>query len=78
LHDKRYYRDGALAHAVAPSEEAIAKFKAEGTWEKVVADLAAFRAAGGCAPVVDNYLTSPKHLARIAAGVQVPETLYVR
>ncbi|MBI5266569.1 MAG: immune inhibitor A, partial [candidate division Zixibacteria bacterium] len=66
-----------LAHAVAPSEEAIAKFKADGTWEKVMADLAAFKAAGGCQPSEENVLAGVKRLHGIAAGVQTVDTLYV-
>ncbi|MBI5266609.1 MAG: M6 family metalloprotease domain-containing protein [candidate division Zixibacteria bacterium] len=68
---------GVSAFAVGPSKKAIAKFQADGTWEKVVANLAAFKAAGGCQPVLENYLTSRRHLQNVAAGAQVVETVLV-
>ena len=40
----------ASVQAVAPTKEAIAKWKAEGVWEQKVANWKAFKARGGCSP----------------------------
>lgn len=65
------------ALAVAPTEDAIKQFKAEGRWDEIVAQRNAFREAGGCQPVPNTMFTSGRFAQSIAANPAVVETLYV-
>ncbi len=57
--------------AVAPTEEAVAKWKAEGTYDKKVASWQAFKALGGCAPSEHSAFDKSKFGANMAAGAVV-------
>lgn len=63
--------------AVAPTEEAVQMFKAEGRWDEVVAQINAFRESGGCQPEPNTFFTSGRFAQKIAASAQVVETLFV-
>ncbi len=65
------------AYAVAPAPGAVEQFKAEGRWDEIVAQLKAFRDAGGCQPVENTIFSSGRFAQRIAASPAAVETLYV-
>ncbi len=67
----------STAFAVAPTEEAIRQFKAEGRWDEIVARLQAFREAGGCQPVSNTMFTNGRFAEAVAANPAAVETLYV-
>ncbi|MFQ5499217.1 MAG: M6 family metalloprotease domain-containing protein [Candidatus Zixiibacteriota bacterium] len=57
------------AAAVAPTPEAIEKWKREGVWEQVVASRRAFKASGGCSPEKHSIFNKDRRRAQLAAGV---------
>lgn len=63
--------------AVAPTKEAIEKWKAEGVWEQKVADWKAFKAAGGSAPEKHSVFNKQKHRENLALGIQAVDTVRV-
>jgi immune inhibitor A len=63
--------------AVAPTEEAIAKWKAEGVWDEKVAIWQAFKERGGCAPGLNSPIEKIRNRDQIALGAQVVTTLRV-
>lgn len=67
----------SVGHAVAPSEEAIQQFKAEGRWGEVMAMLQAFKDAGGCQPVANTEFTSGRLNQKLAASAQTVDTFFV-
>ena len=66
-----------VGYGVAPTQEAIQQFKAEGRWEEVMAMLKAFKDAGGCQPVANTEFTSGRFSQKLAASAQAVETLFV-
>ena len=67
----------AGAAAVAPTREAIEKWKAEGVWEQKVANWKTFKKAGGCAPEVHTPFDKEKHRQNLALGIQTVDTVKV-
>jgi immune inhibitor A len=63
--------------AVAPTEEAIKKWKEEGVWEQKIANWKRFKAAGGCAPVKKPVFDKEKFRRGLSLGEQVTDTVYV-
>ncbi|HWR84221.1 MAG TPA: M6 family metalloprotease domain-containing protein [Candidatus Deferrimicrobium sp.] len=63
--------------AVAPTEEAIAKWEAEGTWDAKVAQWRALRQAGLCAPEEHSLFNKEKRRFGLAAGQQIVDTANV-
>jgi len=62
------------ASAVAPTPEAIEKWKAEGTYEQNVAIWKQFKAQGGCAPSEHSLFNKKKISDKMAAGIQAIDT----
>ncbi len=58
-------------NAVAPTDEAVAKWKAEGTYEKKVADWKAFKALGGCVPSERSVFDKTKFSGNMSAGAVI-------
>ncbi len=67
----------STAMAVAPTDEAIAKWKAEGVLEQKLAQLRAFKEAGGCSPVVYSEETKAHYRAKFAANADAIDTVHV-
>ncbi|TET94597.1 MAG: M6 family metalloprotease domain-containing protein, partial [Candidatus Zixiibacteriota bacterium] len=65
------------AVAVAPTREAVEKWKTEGVWEQKVANWKAFKKAGGCAPEVHSVFNKEKHRQNLALGIQTVDTVNV-
>ena len=65
----------ATASAVPPSPEAIEKWKAEGIFEQKIANLKAFKNAGGCAPSTPSVLNRLRSAQRSATDVNVTDTI---
>jgi len=65
------------AVAVAPTREAVKKWKAEGVWEQKVANWKAFKKAGGSAPEVHTPFDKEKHRQNLALGIETVDTAYV-
>ena len=63
--------------AVAPTEEAVAKWQAEGVWSQKVAQWQAFKAAGGCAPAERSVFKSVRERRGLALGSQAVDTFRV-
>ncbi|MDH4155749.1 MAG: M6 family metalloprotease domain-containing protein [candidate division Zixibacteria bacterium] len=63
--------------AVAPTPEAVEKWKAEGVWEQKVANWNAFKKAGGCSPEIHTPFDRAKRFDRMALGEQAADTAYV-
>ncbi|MBK7140821.1 MAG: M6 family metalloprotease domain-containing protein [bacterium] len=68
---------GSFAYAVAPSPEALEKWKAEGTLEQHLAPLRAFKAAGGCSPVEYSEETRRLYREKFAASADAIDTVHV-
>lgn len=64
-------------NAVAPTEEAIKKWKADGVWERKVANWQAFKKAGGCSPEKHSIFNKEKHRQNLALGIQTVDTINV-
>lgn len=67
----------STAIAVAPTEEAIEKWKAEGVLEQKLANLRAFKQAGGCSPVEYSDAVRQEYRAKMAAGADAIDTIHV-
>ncbi len=63
--------------AIPPTEEVVARWKAEGVWEQKVANWQAFKTAGGCSPVEHSVFDKEKHRRNLALGVQATDTVNV-
>jgi len=61
----------SIAYAVAPTPEAIAKWKADGTYSQKIAVWQEFKALGGCAPSEHSPFDTSKFVGNMAAGVVV-------
>ncbi len=65
------------AMAVAPTRDAVKKWKAEGVWEQKVANWKAFKKAGGSAPEVHSPFDKEKHRQNLALGIKTVDTVNV-
>jgi len=65
------------AAAVAPTREAVEKWKTEGVWEQKIANWKAFKKAGGCAAEVHSVFNKEKHRQNLALGIQTVDTVNV-
>ncbi len=65
------------SRAVAPSEKAIEKWKAEGRYEEMVGQWRRFKADGGCSPAEQVPFDREKHAQSLALGTDVADTVYV-
>jgi M6 family metalloprotease-like protein len=63
--------------AVAPTEEAIKKWQAEGVWEQKLANWKEFKKAGGCSPEEHSVFNKEKFRRNLALGVQSVDTVRV-
>lgn len=63
--------------AVAPTEEAIKKWIAEGVWEQKLANWKAFKKAGGGAPEKHSVFNKEKHRQNLALGIETTDTVNV-
>ena len=64
------------AQAVAPTEEAYEIWRQQGVLEQKIASWKAFKAAGGCSAAVSPF-NPDRRAARLAAGINAPDTLPV-
>ncbi len=60
--------------AVAPTQEAIAKWKQEGTYAQKIADWQEFKALGGCSPSEHSAFDKKRITDKMAAGVAAVDT----
>lgn len=63
--------------AVAPTEEAIAKWKAQGVWEEKMATWEAFKARGGCSPNEHSVFRADRSHDDLSADAAAVETVNV-
>ena len=61
--------------AIPPTPEAIEQWKAEGIFEQKIANLRAFKEAGGCAASTPSVLTRTRDVQRSATDVNVVDTI---
>jgi immune inhibitor A len=64
-----------VSMAIPPTPEAIAKWKSEGIFEKKMANLRAFKDAGGCTPAEPSALTRARSVQRSATDVAAIDTI---